>query len=193
MNTLNTQRFYPLIALSLLAAATIWLERSTRIDDEKAASGPRHEPDLMVQAFTWRRFDKTGGEQYELTGSRLIHFSDDDSSVIARPHLVFTGQGRPLTMTSDQGTVFEQGKRVLLEGDVQIQRAADGQHAAMNFRSPTLTVWPDDERAETRSPLVLTQGPTTIHARAMEAQNLIGELQLEGGVTARLQRAKAAP
>jgi lipopolysaccharide export system protein LptC len=189
---LTLQRLYPLIALSLLAAATVWLERATRMGEEKAVSGLRHDPDLMIQTFTLRRFDKTGAEQYELTGSRLVHFPDDDSSLITSPNLEFTGEGRPLTVRGDQGTVFQGGDRVYLEGDVQAQRAADAQHAPMSFRSATLTVWPNDERAETRTPLILTQGATVIRAQALEAQNLIGELKLAGGVTARLQRNKAA-
>jgi lipopolysaccharide export system protein LptC len=192
MSSLNLQRLYPLIALGLLAAATVWLERATRTGEEKAIGGLRHDPDLMVQAFTLRRFDKNGAEQYELTGSRMVHFPDDDSSLITRPNLEFTGEGRPLTVRGDQGTVFQGGDKVFLEGDVQAQRVADARHAAMSFRSATLTVWPNEERAETRTPLVLTQGGTVIHARALEAQNLIGELKLAGGVTAQLQRNKAS-
>jgi lipopolysaccharide export system protein LptC len=180
------------MALGLLAAATVWLERATRTGEEKAIGGLRHDPDLMVQAFTLRRFDKNGAEQYELTGSRMVHFPDDDSSLITRPNLEFTGEGRPLTVRGDQGTVFQGGDKVFLEGDVQAQRVADARHAAMSFRSATLTVWPNEERAETRTPLVLTQGGTVIHARALEAQNLIGELKLAGGVTAQLQRNKAS-
>lgn len=193
MNTPNFQRYYPLIALGLLAAATVWLERATRVGDEKAVSAVRHEPDLTIQAFTLRRYDKTGAQQYELTGSRMVHFPDDDSSLISRPNLIFTGQGRPLTLTSTQATVLEQGERVLLEGDVQAQRAGDAQHAPMSFRSPTLTVWPNEERAETRKPLTMTQGATIIQAQALEAQNLIGDLKLSGGVTAHLQRGKPNP
>jgi len=179
MSSLKLERLYPLIALGLLAAATVWLERATRMAEEKAVSVLRHEPDLMIQTFT-------------LTGSRLVHFADDDSSHITHPHLDFSGEGRPLTVTAEQGTVYQQGDRVFLEGDVQAQRAPDAQHAPMSFRSATLTLWPNEERAETRTPLVLTQGATVIRAQAMEAQNLIGELKLAGGVTARLQRNKAA-
>jgi len=192
MSSLKLERLYPLIALGLLAAATVWLERATRMAEEKAVSVLRHEPDLMIQTFTLRRFDKTGAKSYELTGSRLVHFADDDSSHITHPHLDFSGEGRPLTVTAEQGTVYQQGDRVFLEGDVQAQRAPDAQHAPMSFRSATLTLWPNEERAETRTPLVLTQGATVIRAQAMEAQNLIGELKLAGGVTARLQRNKAA-
>lgn len=192
MSGLTLQRLYPLIALSLLAAATVWLERATRSDEERVAGGVRHEPDLMVQTFTLRRYDKSGAEQYELVGERMKHYPDDDSSVITQPRLVFAAEGRPLAVRGDQGTVYQQGDRVFLEGDVQADRAADARHAAMSFRSATLTLWPNDERAETRTPLVLTQGATVIHARALEAQNLIGELKLAGGVTALLQRNKAA-
>lgn len=188
MSHLKGQHLYPLIALGLLAGATIWLERATRGGDEKAPTGLRHDPDVMVQAFTLRRFDKTGAQQYELTGSRMVHFPDDDSSVVARPNLVFTGQGRPLTVTAAQGTGYDQGTRVFLEGDVRVLRAPDAQHAAMDFRSPTLTVWPEEERAATRTPLVMTQGNTVVRAKGMEAQNLTGNLSLEGGVTARFQR-----
>lgn len=193
MSSLNFQKLYPLVALGLLAGATIWLERATRPGEEKAASGPRHDPDLMVQAFTLRRFDKNGAPQYVLTGSRMVHFPDDDSSVVARPHLLFTGKGSPINLTADQGTGYDQGARVFLEGDVKVLRAGDAQRAPMDFRSSTLTVWPDEERAETRSPLVMTQGGTVVHANGMKAQNLIGSLYLDGGVTARLQHHQANP
>lgn len=192
MSGLTLQRLYPLIALGLLAAATIWLERATRGDEVRAVGGLRHEPDLMIQAFTLRRYDKAGAEQYELTGKNMVHYPDDDSSVIAHPQLVFAGDGRPLTVRGEKGTVFEQGERVFLEGNVQADRAPDAQHAPMGLRSPTLTLWPNEEKAETRSPVVLIQGATVIRARALEAQNLIGELKLAGGVTALLQRNKAA-
>lgn len=188
---MNLQRFYPLIALALLAAATVWLERATRSDEERASGGPRHDPDLKFQTFTLHRFGMAGTQEYELTGATLVHYPDDDSSLITRPVLEFAGAGRPLTVRSEQATVYEGGDRVFLEGDVQADRAGDAQHAPMTFRSATLTVWPNEERGETRTPLVMTQGATVIKAQTMEAQNLIGELILTGSVTARLQRNKA--
>lgn len=191
MTGLNLQRLYPLIALGLLAAATVWLERATRITEERAESGLRHDPDLMVRAFTLHRYDATGSQQYQLTGVDLTHFPDDDSSFITRPILEFTGEGRPMTVRGNQATVYQGGDRVYLEGDVQVDRASDAQHAPMTFRSATLTVWPNEERGETRTPLVMTQGASVVHAKAMEAQNLIGEIVLSGGVNARLQRNKA--
>jgi lipopolysaccharide export system protein LptC len=192
MHRPSFERFYPLIALTLLAAGTIWLERATRQGEEKATTPLRHDPDLTIQAFTLHRYDLKGAQQYQLSGARAVHFPDDDTSLITRPQLVFSGEGRPFTVVSEQATVFQQGERVFLEGDVRAERAGDGQHAPMSFRSATLTVWPGEERGESRTPLVLTQGETVIHAQAMDAQNLIGELQLGGGVTARLQRNKGA-
>lgn len=188
---MNLQRFYPLFALALLAAATVWLERATRSGEERTGGAPRHDPDLMVQTFTLHRYGTTGTQEYQLAGASLTHYPDDDSSFITRPVLEFSGEGRPMTVRSAQATVFQGGDKVFLEGDVQADRAGDAQHAPMSFRSATLTVWPDEERGETRTPLVMTQGATVINAQAMEAQNLIGEIILTGGVAARLQRNKA--
>lgn len=191
MTGLNLQRLYPLIALGLLAAASVWLERATRVTEERVDRGVRHDPDLMVRTFVLHRYDVAGSQQYQLTGADLTHFPDDDSSLITRPILEFTGEGRPMTVRGDQATVYQDGDRVYLEGNVQADRAGDAQHAPMSFRSPTLTVWPNEERGETRTPLVMTQGASVVHAKAMEAQNLIGEIILSGGVNARLQRNKA--
>ncbi|MBL8445944.1 MAG: LPS export ABC transporter periplasmic protein LptC [Zoogloeaceae bacterium] len=190
MAAMNLERLFPLLALGLLAAGTVWLERTSRIADIKPETVVRHDPDLMVQSFTLFRYDAAGAEEYRLTGKELKHYPDDDTSHILTPRLVFAGQGRPVTLTSAEALVFQQGDRVELQGEVEAVRVADAQHAAMGFRSPTLTVWPNEERAATNTPLVMTQGETIIRARSMEAQNLLGELKLGGGVTGHLPRGK---
>lgn len=191
MSATNLERLLPLLALGLLAAGTVWLERTSRVSETKAEAVIRHDPDLMVESFVLFRYDAAGAEESRLIGKDLKHYPDDDSSRITSPKLVFAGKGRPITVTSAEAQVFQQGDRVELQGEVVAVRAPDAQHAAMSFRSPTLTVWPNEERAATNTALVMTQGNTIVRARAMEAQNLMGELKLGGGVTGHIPRGKS--
>ena len=63
----------------------------------------------------------------------------------------------------------------------------------MTFASETLTVWPEDERAETRDPVVLTQGVSTAHANGLKSDNLFGTLDLLGSVRVHMPRSPRTP
>jgi lipopolysaccharide export system protein LptC len=184
----NWHRIFPLVALGLLAAATFWLERASQVGPGAPLAAGRHDPDLTVEHFTLRRYDLTGTQQYLLTGQRLTHFPDDDSSLVAEPRLVFYGEGRTLHLDADKAQVAAGGERVDLTDHVRARREGNAQHPPMTFESAALTLWPNSERAETRSPLRLTQGGTVIRANSMSADNLFGQLTLAGKVTALLAR-----
>lgn len=190
MNALsgNWYRVFPILALAVLAAATFWLERASRVAPEPPPGSARHDPDLTVERFTLQRYNLSGTRQYQLSGALLTHYPDDDSSLLTQPKMVFDGDGRPLHLEADTGKIISGGERVHLSGNVRAQRQGDSQHPSMIFESAALTLWPDTEQAESRSPIRLTQGATVIHANSMAADNLFGHLSFSGKVTALLTR-----
>ena len=56
----NVQQALPLLILILLVGLTMWLERATRVDDRPSSGKLRHDPDVIVDNFTVRRFDPSG-------------------------------------------------------------------------------------------------------------------------------------
>lgn len=83
----------PLGMLVVLAALTFWLSRL--IDEGKPRTPERHDPDYIVERFELRRFDQNGRLQHTLTGARLTHYPDDDSTVAEAPGSCTTSAERP--------------------------------------------------------------------------------------------------
>jgi lipopolysaccharide export system protein LptC len=77
---------------------------------------------------------------------------------------------------------------VYFSGEVKVVRKGTQDKHDMTLTSDTLRLWPDEQRAETADPVVLTQGETVAHARAMKADNLIESIQLLGDAKVRMPR-----
>ena len=64
-----------------------------------------------------------------------------------------------------------------------------GEAAPLTLESETLTVWPDNHRARSDSPVDLAQGRATASALGLRADNLFGTLELVGKVRVQLPAA----
>ena len=116
-------QLFPLIMLSVLAALTFWLQSATAPGDEKHDGKFRHDPDAIAENYVVRRFDETGTVKYRLTGPYMVHYPDDDTTDVTRPHLTTLVPGKPRTqVSSDTGQVNSDGSEVQLTGNVHLIR-----------------------------------------------------------------------
>ncbi len=115
------------VALATLAAVAWWLtDRGTdrnAVRDGKA----RHEADYFIENFTATTMDTQGRRRHELSAARLVHFPDDDSIELERPHLVqYTPGEPPLHTVADRGYTTSDSKTILMRGNVRVTRGAHG-------------------------------------------------------------------
>lgn len=181
-------RLYPLIALGLLAGASIWLERLSRVDETRPIAISGDTPDFIAENTRIVGFGQDGKQRYALVADRLTHLPASDRTLVDAPRLELDNQGRRLTIHATSGEVASGAERVDFRGDVVAWRAAAPGGSEMTFRSEHLTVWPDDHRAETQQALKLTQGATTAEALGMRADNLFGTLDLIGQARVQIPR-----
>ncbi|ANQ83930.1 hypothetical protein dqs_0862 [Azoarcus olearius] len=186
-------RLYPVIALALLAGASVWLERVSRNDTPAAAPAQQTGPDFIAEQTRLIGFGKDGNIRYELVSERSAHFPQGDITRIALPRLVMFSEGRATRVTAAQGEVSPGGERVDLSGAVRVRRGGDGNGSELALDSETLSVWPDDHRAESQSPVSLVHGRNTAQAQGMRADNLFGTLELIGQARVRLPRRQENP
>ncbi len=189
----SAHNLYPVIALALLAGATVWLERITRVEEPQAAATRQDDPDFIADDARILGFGDDGGQRYELVTERLSHFPDGDITRLRLPRLRMNTEGREVRLTAVEGEVSPGGERVDLSGDVQAWRSGDASRAETTFSSEQLTIWPDENRAETRAPVILTQGATRATAQGMRADNLFGQFDLSGDVRVSMPRQKRKP
>jgi len=180
---------FPLAMLLLLAALTFWLNRVIQSDNPH---GPlRHDPDYWAERFELRRFDIGGKLQHTLVAEKLLHYPDDDTTVVTAPHLIYHQQP-PSEMSARMAYIGRDGKEVDLVGDVRVIRhaAVDGMPDTV-AESRTLQVFPDDEKAHTDDPVVITQGRSVMRGSGGDIDNGSGISTLRGRVTGTLYRNQA--
>ena len=78
-------RALPLLPLGVLAALvilTFWLSRFVQPMSGDARAKLRHDPESIVEKFVAQKMSATGDVQYVLKADKLMHYPDDDSSLM---------------------------------------------------------------------------------------------------------------
>ena len=183
---------FPLSLLLALAVLTFWLRYATELPEERRDGKNRHDPDFIISDSVLRKLDATGRLQYTLNSVEIRHYPDDDSTDMIKPHLIYLYPTRPsLTMRSERGHSNKEGQQVDLYGDVQITRAASAKDVEMNGYTPELTVFPDDEKAFTKSPVLITKGKSWLKGVGMQIDGRAQTYVLESQAFAVLESKSA--
>ena len=177
---------FPMAMLLLLAALTFWL--SQVIQGKTPRGLLRHDPDYWVEGLQLRRFDVNGKLQHTLIAEKLVHYPDDDTSIVTEPHLAYH-RLPALEIFARVAYIGRDGKEIDLVDDVKVIR-----HGATDDLPPTLLetrtlkVFPDEEKGSTNDPVILTRGASVMHGTGLETDNRTGITVLHGRVTGTLHR-----
>ena len=183
---------FPLSLLLALAALTFWLRYATELPESRNDGKDRHDPDFIISDSVLRKLDRTGQLQYTLNSVEIRHYPDDDSTDMIKPHLIYLYPTRPsLTIRSERGHSNKEGQQVDLYGEVQITRAASAKDEEMNGYTPELTVFPDDEKAFTKSPVLITKGQSWLKGVGMQIDGRAQTYVLESQAFAVLESKSA--
>lgn len=173
-------RLYPIIALAVFAAATFWLERSTRSDGPRPPAAVREQPDFIGQDIRLTQFADDGFLRYTLVADTVRHYPVGDIATFEYPRLRYETEDGLLRAFADRGESRQGGEVLHLKGNAEIYRDGIAGNPDLSVLSDNLTLWPDDQRAATDDPVVLTQGNTVAHGNAMRADNVFGTIELIG-------------
>jgi lipopolysaccharide export system protein LptC len=177
---------FPLAMLVLLAALTFWLNRVIQGDNPRGVQ--RHDPDYWAEHFKVRRFDIDGKLQHTVIADKLLHYPDDDTTVVTMPHIIYNRKP-PSEIFARTAYIGRDGKEVDLVDEVQVIRhGATGKSHPTVLETRTLKVFPDDEKGHTNDPVVITQGRSVMRGTGLDIDNRSGITVLRGRVTGTLHR-----
>ena len=184
---------FPLSILFVLGLLTFWLRYASEIAEPKRDGKHRHDPDYIVGDATLRKIDVNGALKYTLKAKDIRHYPDDDSTDLRLPILIHQNPKKPsITMTADDAHMSSKGDQVDLTGNVRIHRAATAKDAEMVVTAPQLTVLPDEEKAYTRHPVLMTQGNSWIKGVGFRMDNRARTYLLEAQARASLESKQQA-
>ena len=170
----------PLGVLALLVGMTWWLDQLVQPPGTRADGKDRHDPDLIVERFSARKFGEDGRVLYAIVANRMVHYPDDNSAQLERIDFeAFEPRQPRVTIASDRGRLLEGGDKVWLEGNVVMVREADLRVAASTLRTDRLLVLPDEGIARTRERVLLENPAGRAEAAGLELNNRTRVLRLD--------------
>lgn len=182
------QGLFPIAVLTLLVGLTFWLQRATELNAPGSDSLLRHDPDFFVEKFKLRRFGTTGELQSTLSGEKMVHFPDDDTTVVTEPRMTFFKGPRPTLLSSKQGLVAPDAREIVLVDNVRGVREATPTDPEVVFTTTHLTLLPDEDIARTSAPITLVQGASVVRAVGMEADNKTKLIELLSQVNSTIEK-----
>lgn len=121
--TWNSNKTIIAVVLLLLLALSLWLPNAVVKPVIALNTAPRHEPDYHAENFTSTMMSAQGEPKYVLRGRKLTHFPDDNTSVLEHPHLTqYAPDMAPIHTTADRGRIYNNGKELLMQGNVRVTR-----------------------------------------------------------------------
>ena len=169
----------PLLALFVLVILTFWLSRFVQPLNIKSDGKSRHDPDLVVDKFVAQKLSPVGDVQYVLRADRMMHYPDDDSSVLKAVLFTATEPGKPpLIASAPQGRLLGAEDEILLEGGVVIEAEASGKLPPIKLSTPKLTILPKKNIVRSKDGVLLESPTSRINAASFELNSQTRELML---------------
>ncbi len=120
--------WFALILLALLAALTLWIDRTVQPPAPKRDGSTRHDPDYTVSNFLSSKPDTEGNPRYSLAGSEMRHYPDNDTTELTRPFFKQYSSKKPtIQVQGERGLISPNGENVYFMDNVKVVRAATPQ------------------------------------------------------------------
>ncbi len=160
---------FPLVLAGLMALLTFWIYQTVEEQGIIRDNSNRHDPDYMMENFVTTQTDATGKLRYVLAANKMVHYPDNDTTLLEQPKFTQFATDKPYTkIKGKNANVSPDGEEIEITDDVVVVREAFGEKGEMTVLTDKLTVFPNQELAKTDRPVVIKQAPkTVIHATGM--------------------------
>jgi lipopolysaccharide export system protein LptC len=181
----RTRHRWRLLALMLTALffafGSFWLVQVMRGEAQGPNVNVGNDPDYIIDNFSFVRMSETGQPRYVISGERLTHRPNDNTSDIDKPVVQSMSIEHPsMTMTADKAHVNQDQNQIDLTGNVDISRPGSKTSDPLRIRTEALTVLPDEEISKTDKPIQMTLGAASATGVGMVANNATQQLTLGG-------------
>lgn len=183
--------WFPLGLMVLLATLSLWLDRAVQPAPAKRDGSTRHDPDYTVENFNATRMGLDGAPRYVLAAAKMVHYPDDDSTELERPHFTrVEKQLAPLHILANTGLMSSDGKDVYFRGNVQVIREAFGDASRLTINTEYLHIIPDKDLAKTDKFVAIKDDNIDMTAVGLELDSKARIIRLFSRVNAHYEQTK---
>jgi lipopolysaccharide export system protein LptC len=114
--------------VGVLAGITAWMQTDLleESSNQQEIAAENNDPDYYIENFYAVGMDTDGNRQYVLEAERMVHFPDDDTALLDKPHVIqYEPDRAPTHIYSETGWISANGDEVILTGNVRVIRGRD--------------------------------------------------------------------
>lgn len=184
----------PIALLGVMVGLTFWLDRVIESSAQDIVGPSRSDPDYIVNNLSATSLDESGKTSHTLTAVKMVHYPDDDSTLLTQPRFVsYSAAQAPVTITANQGVVSSKGDHVYFQDNVRVARAPYGDQSELIMRTSFLHVIPDAHLAKTDRHVTILDDAAVVTAVGLELNTQSHELKLLSNVRSTYDPSKARP
>lgn len=179
----RSRYWLPLLPLLGLLGFTYWLNQLAQTEPGKPDRGKRHDPDAIIENFSAVTLNEQGTPHFIMAAKKMLHYPDDDSTMLEVPHLTSLSPDRPaIHAIAKRGVVSSNGDEVYLYEGVEVLREASMSQDELRIHTEYLHFIPDQELASTDRTVTIKEANNTVQATGLEMNYKAGTLKLLGRV-----------
>jgi len=177
------ERFSTLFSIGLMIVLVIgtWWASEYAQNAVKVDPPPRltHERDNWAKNFVLLRTNESGRVIHRLEGDVMDHYPDDLSYEVTSPRGFGLRPDNPLTVaTAKKAFIYDEGNRIVMEGDAVLLRLADATRQALNFVSQKITMLVKEDVTFTDLPAIAVSGRSRMNGIGMRYNNNTQQLDV---------------
>ncbi len=166
-STLRDSKLY--IYLGVIALLSSWIANFTDLVIPFHPNATPHSPDYFSTGYTKWEMNELGAVKNKLFADKILHYSDDGTTHTFKPVMFFyNDKTPPWIITSETSILSTDGKDLLLNGQVTINREKAEGITPLTINTSMLKVKPDISYAETNQWAELISPPNKTTGTGMK-------------------------
>lgn len=136
-------------------------------------------PDAYMEDVVAIVMNKFGTPSIKLSTPKMVHYANNDRTDIQKPLVtIYRKSPNPWDISADFAEASQGVSQINFQKNVVIKHIADKDDPATTMQTTALTVFPNNQSAQTDQPVTITQPDTTIQATGMQANMNEGTVKL---------------
>lgn len=182
----RTRYWLPLLPLLGLLGFSYWLNQLAQTETVRLDTAKRHDPDAMVENFSAIKMNEHGVPHFIIAARKMLHYPDDDSTILEAPQLTSLFDGRPaMHASAKRATISSKGDEIFLHEEVEVLREASASQTELRVHTEYLHFVPDRQFADTHRRVTVQDAYNFVEATGLEMDNQARTLKLLAQVKSR--------
>ena len=155
--------------LAIIALISGLLVKLTSVDEIYHGQVPAHSPDYSSKGYAKWEMNELGTLKNKLFADEMLHYSDDGTTHMVNPVMFFYNEKTPpWVVKSEAGILSGDGKDLLLNGKVTVDREKAEGVSQLTINTSELKVKPETSYAETNAWAELVSPPNKTTGTGMK-------------------------